>query len=715
MAAPASEDLLIIVNGQTVTDLIPADSITIVNERGKRVSSCALTIQDGAALGIAQWQSLLVYSTDLATVHFNGFIMSYNTVKRGIYIDYTLDCSSVEILLQKATINGSFTGDDADILGAILANAYPDLSDFFDWAGDITPLSLSDLQMDFQDLNLMEALEALSAKVGGAPYNQGYNDNTGINMIKNPNINASMNYYGGTLATGSFWDNSFPTWNSGNVAWDAGFGESGTGGIRVTSQDFSGTHHGFLRIGRENDSAALPFRIDAPSELWLAHSMRFKMTTATGSFAIRFRLVTYDIEGVLFHDGSNTVLTTAGADSGSPGGWQTRKSAASFTWGNGAFDPYGADEIPSGGYCEFELQVTSSLPFTFDIDKFIVEVLPPAASPPNFPPTTGMFTAYFDGNSSGAYWLGVSNASASSTAANPLKWGTSPDAAFDVDIGNMDELISDFQYDFNGFDGINSVIVTGGFQYEDVDWEYPAHGNAANTHFDLEVPVYAADTFEFPIIYKNTGSDESPNWVTQTVGTRDDAFQTKNTLYDLEGHWVEFSEAPAALDRSFRIVGRIKNRIRAIVQNESNIASTGLEMGSVLNIDTVSTPSQAFDLGQAELANRAPGATMRFTTYEPGLLAGDEIDIADDLQSLDETTIIERVTRNYLRGGKGKFLIEAGKYQSGLDDVLAETHYIATPRVPLDENAVELALRILTDDDEGELTDDNGLLLADIA
>jgi hypothetical protein len=704
---PTSEDLLIVVNGQTVTDLIPFSSLTIIDERGKRISSASMTIENGASLGIAQWQSVLIYSPDLTTVYFNGFIMSFSTVKRGVYVDYTLDCSGIEILLQKAIINGSYTGTDDTLLTDMLSNAYPDLSDIFDWTSDITPVSLSALQMDFQDMTLMESLDALSTKVGNAPFKQGYNNSTRVNLLFTPGcetgkIFISVGQYNGKLIPNSAWASTFAAWSKLFQAGDA-FGESG-GGLRLVCENFTGIGEGyraFMAIGRRDpeDPSTYPytklFRIARVTDLWLMVRFRVYVSGTAAGTSFFIRAVTYDKGGNIYHDGSSINLL----DTASPGSWTTINRAIPLS---------SQSTTPTSGWIEVQIDCkNTSDAATIDFDNFLFEFMSGASEP-----SPG---AWFDGDSSDARWLGTANESRSMIGKSPLTWGTNPDAAFDVDIGNMNEIIDDFEYDFNGFDGINSVIVTGGYQWQDVDWEYPAHGNAVNTHFDLEVPVYAAESFTFPIVYINIGDDSTPNWSTQIVANRDDAFATADVLYDLEGHWLEFQTAPPDLDRSFRITGRIKERIRAIVQNETNVDSTGVEMTNVMNIDTVTTPSEAFDIGQSELANREPGATIKFSTYEPGLVAGAEIDIVDGLQSINETIIIERVTRNYLGGGKGKFLVECGKYQSGLDDVLQETHYIATDRVPIDENATVLTIRILTDDDSGELTDDNGLLLADIA
>ena len=710
---PTSEALLIIVNGNPVTNLVPVASIRIVRERGKRVSTASFTIQNGATLGLAQWQSVVIYSSDLATVYFNGFLMSRKASKVATRLDYVCECSSVEILLQKAIINGSFTGTDGEIITAILANAYPDLSDFFDWSGGITDALLSDITMDFQDMNLMDALDMLSSKAGGVDYSQGYNNAARTNMIHNPNIDLSMAFYSGTLPTGSDWEQSFPTWDDNNVAWGAGFGE-GSAGLRITSQNIGGTNYGFMRIGRSGQADDFPFKVQAPSGLWITIEIRYKVVAAS-STSFSLRLVTYDYEGNLYHDGSAVTFTSLGADSGSAGSWQTRKAAASFTWGSGAFDPYDAAEIPPNGWCEIELRaLNANHSFTLDIDKTIVEMLPPAAAPPNFPPGPAQLLGYFDGDTASAYWLGTANASASALGANPLTWGSNPNASFDLDIDSGSEIFDDFEFNFDGFDSLASVIVAA-TTWEDFDRIYANNGNPVSDHFDLEVSVHPTESLTQPIIYKNIGSDGSPNWDTQTVATRQDGFGVGNVLYDLEDHWVEFQDAPPDLELSWRVTGRIEKRIRVVVTNEELKDESGIELTDTIHIEGNATPAEAYDLGQAELERRSADATYKFVTYEPGLNPNDEIDITDSLQGLvADTVVINRVTHTYLGGGKGKFAVEAGRYSSGLGDIFMETHNLAEHKTPIGQDTTEVTVALLVDADASILLDADGNQLLNI-
>jgi hypothetical protein len=271
---PTSEELLIIVNGNVVTDKIKAESITITNERGKRVSSAVFTIDDGVNLSLAQWQTVVIYEADMSIQHFNGFIMELKTNKRDVFLDYTLDCSSVEVLLQRAIVNGSFTGTDDEILAAMLAAAYPDITDMFDWSSGVTPLSAVDLDIDFQDLNLLDALDMLSARLDNAPYSQDYGAAISrVNMIKNPALTNNMDNYNSNLIAGGWWaSNGASAWNPANTVYNGSAGESG-GGIVVTSQDLGGTGI-ILVLSQLDERRALVIQIYSMSTGQLMHGWR---------------------------------------------------------------------------------------------------------------------------------------------------------------------------------------------------------------------------------------------------------------------------------------------------------------------------------------------------------------------------------------------------------------------------------------------------------
>jgi hypothetical protein len=262
-------------------------------------------------------------------------------------------------------------------------------------------------------------------------------------------------------------------------------------------------------------------------------------------------------------------------------------------------------------------------------------------------------------------------------------------------------------------DGINTVVVTGGFVYEDVDYEYPSNNQL--THFDLEESVFAADGATYPIVYKNTGTDGTPIWTAQTVGNRIDntlGVGGVTVLYDEEDHWLEFETAPADLKRGFRVVGRFKQRLRAVVEDELQVEDDGVQLVTAVYNDTITTEEDAFELGLAELGRRAGTRQMTFTTMEPGLEPGQEIDITDSAQGISETLIISRVTERYgiegeFGGGYVNLSVEAGDHNPGLDDIIAQNYRMATDRPPITADTATQALSQLYDDDNLPMWDDD--------
>lgn len=293
-----------------------------------------------------------------------------------------------------------------------------------------------------------------------------------------------------------------------------------------------------------------------------------------------------------------------------------------------------------------------------------------------------------------------------------MEWGTNRAAPFDADFDDSALTLSNFNIDFNGFNTINSIIVSSK-EWIGVDWVYPGNGDETNFHFDLEFSIHPPDTLSQPIIYKNIGSDAAPNWETQTVATPQEGFAAGNTLYDLENHWLEFQDAPPALNKSWRVVGRYQRRIRQIVTDDDNIAETGVELTDTLILENA-TAASAFDLGQAELTARQAQTTVEFDSYDPGLLAGDLLTVIDTSQDFNEALIIERISRRYIGGGFGIFHIECGKFIAQLDDIIYDINRDAEPTVPIGSDVESVTVSSVIDEDGSPVIDKDGATVIDV-
>lgn len=694
---PTKEPLAIIVGGLDATLNIPVGSIQINLELGNRVPSATFTIQDAASFGVRRWQTILIVSPDYATQYFLGYITDYSLQKRGITRDYAVTCSSIEVRLQKSTLNHICSGTDTDIINCMFANSLPDLTDLFDFTG-ITDLRLDSFDFPALDMNLLDALDQLSSKVN-ANYSWSPSENTRVNHFSNPNMNTDGGYLSGVLPDGSDAKSNYSSWNSANVAWGDSYGDS-SGGMQITLQTISSVARGFLVIGNSTKHAVRYNRIEGGS-LRISTSLYHKKDAGTTNLFLTFEVIVYDANGEF--------VKTLGE--GSLGGMVLT------SWNQSARDLrylIDSDDIPLAGYLDVIVYFEQSAPIdasTVNVEKIMIEAI---ESVGGFYPTE-----YFDGEQKDAgltgesHWMGTARDSASYLGdGQAMNWSdTPPNAAYDIDIGT-DDFINDLQLEDMALDGINTVVVTGAFVYVDVDYEYPSNNQL--THFDLEESVFPQDGATYPIIYKNTGSDGTPTWTAQTVGNRiDDTLGVGNDcLYDEEKHWVEFNTAPADLKRGWRVVGRIKQRIRAVVEDEFQVADDGVQLVAAIYNETASTEEDVYELGLAELARRAGTRRITFTTLEPGLLPGAEIDIADSSQGISETMIIKRVSKNYgiegeFGGGYVRAEIEAGDHNPDLADIVAQNTAMATTRPPISASTADKALTQLYDDDNLPLWDDD--------
>lgn len=697
--APTKEEIVIIVAGQWITDKVPVQSIRVTNERGSRSGSASFVIEDGGSLDLSNWQSLLITESDVTTVIFAGFITEVKEQSRGIQLDYDIQATGRDSLLGNTIVNGNFTGTDDEILAALLAGAYPDFSGLFDFSSNVTPYALSDLDFQANNLDLSAALEDLADLVD-ADYFTTLGDGVNLNYMKNPNIDDNGNYYGGTIAPNGFYQ---PVgWNSANVVWGAAFGEGGDGGMQVTSQ-FIVVNEAYWRIGKQITSDPFIFsfiRDDLGADSWVSIRFRAFIThPSTTGASVVCDIITYD-EGGSFY-AQDTVTRTVGTNS----------------WGTAVADWDLSDTaiFPAKGTYEIQCALInfpglggSPSAFTVNIDNVIVTIISKAT-----PPLSGDVT-YFDGDTTDASWLGTPNDSISQLFGTPpgLNWGDAPSAPFDIDIGVGGEFISDLDYNQFGADGINTVIIIGGTTKEDFDFVYP--GNGELTHFDLELPIIPEDGNSQITVYKNTGSDGTPSWTVQTVGDwHSDDFSGSNTvLYDNASHWLLWETAPSDLLKSWRVVGQVEKLIRTVVTDDENIDEIGFQLADVVFDNTITSDSEAMAVGNAELANRSSPKSITFTTYEPGLQAGQQIDITDSTRGISETMIIQKIERHYLGGGYAIFDVECGVYTPNAVDIIVENHNIGLDRPPFSENVLT-QLRLLIDDDGAYLLDDEGRRLFD--
>lgn len=173
MAAPVKYDVTILVNDVDVTQYVEYESMSL-DDYARQVSTFRFTITNPSGVTPQRQHTVVVTADSLPDdpVIFIGYIFALKTRKRdnGITIEYECDCQDRKALLQRTVLGGNdFTGSDLTILGSLLTNAYPDLSDLFDFSTDVTSL-MSSLDFTVEDgTNLLDALNDLADLAGAEP------------------------------------------------------------------------------------------------------------------------------------------------------------------------------------------------------------------------------------------------------------------------------------------------------------------------------------------------------------------------------------------------------------------------------------------------------------------------------------------------------------------------------------------------------------------
>jgi len=696
MTTPTLEKLYIYINGKNVSDKVvdPGHpSLRITEERGKRISQATFNLRDGAALGLALWAVVLITSTSYANTYMWGYITDLTETKNGITLDYAIQVSRAEVRFSKAIINGTFTGTDTEILAWILANSIPDLSSLFDFSTGVTGLSSGDFTFEANEMTALDAIDKLAQEVG-ADWGWTIGDRKDrTNLTLNPNLAANANYYGGAIAGNSSLNTApWTDWNTANFAYNGAGGESG-GGIVLTLQEIAApTMSGFFRLGRATDGGSNTFtytRAEEDTNQYLMITFRSKITGAGSVGTASVELITYNSGGSYRAREAKAMSPLVGTI------WRTQWEF---------FDLTDTTLFDSSGEFELQFLVNGGATTTeVSFDKFLVEVIISASDPTSAP-------TYFDGDTSGAVWNGTDHDSTSTIAADKhqLDWDNVPaDAPYDLDIGTTD-FVGDIDFNFAGLDGINHMIVIGGYQWVSKVWEF--HANNSNIVFDLPVEMFPASGDSVIVVAQNDGSDATPSWTNKTVQERigNTLGSGNDLLWSQENFYLEWATAPRNLARAFRVTARIKERIRATVTDSTNITSTGVELADTIYDDTITTEADAHAAGFAALEARKAALHISFTTYTPGLKPNQEIDIADSSRpGGTRTVIIQKVIREYLGGGVTKFRIEAGQQAPNLVDQLIKTRRLAEEKPPLDAETGATTLDTILDGNDEPILDGN--------
>lgn len=237
------------------------------------------------------------------------------------------------------------------------------------------------------------------------------------------------------------------------------------------------------------------------------------------------------------------------------------------------------------------------------------------------------------------------------------------------------------KYEKDGLNVINRVTVRGGnYLSDDTDFEGP--GNGYTTEFALPYKLHPPDGESQILVYKNTGSDGTPNWVAMVVGIDnvDDFSGPYDVLFNYEEKLLIFYAAPSNLNRGWKVTAQYEAPILVRIRSEDSYAEYGRWYDGVLRDPDISSKWVAQLAGKALLAENAM-AQERGTVVidEDGLNPGMFISIVDTLRGINSSYLISKMTTTFLGNQVAQYSIEFGKYYADLYDMLAELRRQADP------------------------------------
>jgi hypothetical protein len=655
MVEPTAYDLTITINDVDATIYIPHNSMSM-ELYPRQVSTFRFRVENPSGVTPSRNHEIVVTANSLAgtPVVFLGYIREVKTTKfgNGISVFYECEAADRKILLQRSVIDTDYlTGTDTSILSALLTNGYPDLSSYFNFSDNVTGFA-DGLNLPVGNSSIMEALEALSELTGGE-----YSfDNIASNGID------SISFSGGddiaiSGTTKPYITGAYLGSNTFSPAAAIG-GSVGNPGASLYLQPTSGSNLG--------PTSALSFH----SYLYTPPA-NAELSNITFDYYIGTDITTATIVVTVYDTSSSTTSYTF--SSPTTGSWQSVDVNAD---GGSALFPETIGRTAAGLVPEIVIEF--KIGAVYDASVSTVDM--------RLDNVAFTLNPAFGGNG---------NSSA-------LNWGdTAPDADFNFNIDSSDEFGFNFDFTEGDFDDYNSVTVVGGNTEDAIDWTYP--NQDSQVHINIETDV--SDI----VVYKNTGSEGTPTWTSQTVGVYgEDDISSVDVLYNKLNHWLLFATAPPNYYDAVRITGTILTPIRVRVedvQGSDPTYATVVENSSITSVD------QALALGNSKLKKRNAVKNLTFKTYEPGLVPGQKISITDSGRGLAETLVIQRISVRWVGGDKALFTVECGTDESiGIDTIVANNDKRSRDN-QLAAGAVVRTYTSITDADDNTLTDAFGRIV----
>jgi len=165
---------------------------------------------------------------------------------------------------------------------------------------------------------------------------------------------------------------------------------------------------------------------------------------------------------------------------------------------------------------------------------------------------------------------------------------------------------------------------------------------------------------DIPVVDKNTGTDGTPVWTTQTIG-----FETsdsgKDVLWNPLTAQVIFTTAPPNFaNNSWRINGQYLAPVIWRNDDEAAIASAGRIFRKVLHVPEAESDDQAQDLSIAFLREQGNKDLIQCTINQDGLGIGDAINIDDAIYGVNKLYMVHALSMRILGGETYEYRVSLG-------------------------------------------------------
>jgi hypothetical protein len=230
---------------------------------------------------------------------------------------------------------------------------------------------------------------------------------------------------------------------------------------------------------------------------------------------------------------------------------------------------------------------------------------------------------------------------------------------------------SEFNYTRDATKIINSVIVEGG-TYLSEDSSFELEGNAQTKELLMPYKMHKPTTATKLQVYKNTGTDASPIWTEQTVGTDYlDTMPAYDCLHNYQEKLVKFYVAPPLLKRAVKVTGRYDVPLLCRVKSQASYNAYGRwQEGKVVNRN-IDNLDWAKLVGKGVLVEHAfMKERGSLVCEQDGLLSGQRVKIDNALRGISNYYLIRQVTTRILGGQYCRYEVEFGEWNPDLVDLL---------------------------------------------